>query len=69
MDRLDLVEEDPPRPGPDDVLVRIRACALNLRDDFAVCGKMPMADGRVPLSDGAGEVIASTSSRDIIHRQ
>jgi len=66
LDRLDLVEEDPPRPGPDDVLVRIRACALNLRDDFAVCGKMPMAD--VPLSDGAGEV-ASTSSRDIIHRQ
>lgn len=58
LDRLDLVEEDPPRPGPGDVLVRIRACALNLRDNFAVCGKTPMVDSRVPLSDGAGEVIA-----------
>ncbi|BCG87204.1 NADPH:quinone oxidoreductase [Mesorhizobium sp. 113-3-9] len=58
LDRLELVEEDPPRPGPGDVLVRIRACSLNMRDDFAMQGKTPLADGRVPLSDGAGEVIA-----------
>lgn len=58
LDRLDLVEEDPPQPGPGDVMVRIRACSLNMRDDFAVRGKTPLADGRVPLSDGAGEVIA-----------
>ncbi|MDF3212521.1 NAD(P)-dependent alcohol dehydrogenase [Mesorhizobium sp. M7A.F.Ca.CA.001.09.2.1] len=58
LGNLDLVEEDPPQPGPGEVLVRIRACALNMRDDFAVQGKMPLADGRVPLSDGAGEVIA-----------
>ena len=58
LGNLDLVEEDPPQPGPGDVLVRIRACALNLRDDFAVQGKTPFPDGRVPLSDGAGEVIA-----------
>ncbi|KRB23502.1 MULTISPECIES: zinc-dependent alcohol dehydrogenase family protein [Mesorhizobium] len=58
LDRLELVEEDPPRPGPGDVLVRIRACSLNMRDDFAVQGKTPLGDGRVPLSDGAGEVIA-----------
>jgi NADPH:quinone reductase-like Zn-dependent oxidoreductase len=58
LDRLDLVEEDPPQPGPGDVMVRIRACSLNMRDDFAVQGKTPLADGRVPLSDGAGDVIA-----------
>lgn len=58
LDKLELVEEDPPKPGPDDVLVRIRACSLNMRDDFAVQGKTPLTDGRVPLSDGAGEVIA-----------
>ena len=58
LDKLDLVEEDQPRPRPDEVLVRIRACSLNMRDDFAVQGKVPLADGRVPLSDGAGEVIA-----------
>ncbi|PZV39638.1 zinc-dependent alcohol dehydrogenase family protein [Mesorhizobium kowhaii] len=58
LDNLELVEEDRPQPGPGDVLVRILACSLNLRDDFVVQGKMPFADGRVPLSDGAGEVIA-----------
>lgn len=57
LGNLELVEEDRPQPGPGDVLVRIRACSLNLRDDFVVQGKMPLADGRVPLSDGAGEVI------------
>ncbi len=58
LDNLELVEEDPPQPGPGDVLVRIRACALNMRDDFAVHGKTPLTDGRVPLSDGANEVTA-----------
>ncbi|WP_214477249.1 NAD(P)-dependent alcohol dehydrogenase [Mesorhizobium sp. dw_380] len=58
LDKLDLIEEDPPQPRPGDVLVRIRACSLNMRDDFAVQGKTPTADGRVPLSDGAGEVVA-----------
>lgn len=58
LDRLDLVEEDPPQPGPGEMMVRIRACSLNMRDDFAVHGKTPLADGRVPLSDGAGEVVA-----------
>jgi NADPH:quinone reductase-like Zn-dependent oxidoreductase len=58
LDKLELVEEDPPKPGPGAVLVKIRACSLNMRDDFAVQGKTPLADGRVPLSDGAGEVVA-----------
>ncbi len=66
LDRLDLVEEDPPQPGPGDVMVRIRACSLNMRDDFAVQGKTPLADGRVPLSDGAGEVIAIGSNVDAL---
>ncbi|UVK51761.1 NAD(P)-dependent alcohol dehydrogenase [Mesorhizobium sp. AR02] len=66
LDRLDLVEEDPPQPGPDHVMVRIRACSLNMRDDFAVQGKTPLADGRVPLSDGAGEVIAVGSGVDAL---
>ncbi|TSE03857.1 NAD(P)-dependent alcohol dehydrogenase [Mesorhizobium intechi] len=66
LDRLDLVEEDPPQPGPGDVLVRIRACSLNMRDDFAVRGKTPLADRRVPLSDGAGDVIAVGSNVDAL---
>ena len=58
LDNLKLVEEDPPEPRPGELLVRIRACSLNYRDVFMVHGKVPCADGRVPLSDGAGEVVA-----------
>jgi len=58
LENLKLVEEDPPEPKPGELLVRIRACSLNFRDDFLVQGKPPVADGRIPLSDGAGEVIA-----------
>jgi NADPH:quinone reductase-like Zn-dependent oxidoreductase len=40
------------------VLVRVRACSLNPHDDFVVRGILPVPDGRVPLTDGAGEVVA-----------
>lgn len=58
LDSLRLVEEDRTEPGPGEVLVRIRACSLNFHDDMVVLGKIPCAHGRVPLSDGAGEVVA-----------
>jgi NADPH:quinone reductase-like Zn-dependent oxidoreductase len=53
-----LVEEDHPKPRPGELLVRIRASSLNFHDDLVVLGKIPCADGRIPMSDGAGEVIA-----------
>lgn len=55
---LQLVEEEQPKPRPGEVLVRIRASSLNFHDDMVVQGKIPTADGRVPLTDGAGEVLA-----------
>src|SRR5439155_19333730 len=58
LENLKLVEEAHPKPRPGELLVRIRACSLNYRDVFVVRGKVPCADGRVPLSDGAGEVVA-----------
>jgi NADPH:quinone reductase-like Zn-dependent oxidoreductase len=58
FENLKLVEEDPPKPRSGELLVRIRACSLNFRDVFVVQGKTPCADGRIPISDGAGEVIA-----------
>jgi len=58
LENLELVDEDHPEPRRDELLVRIRACSLNFRDVFVAQGKTPCADGRIPLSDGAGEVIA-----------
>ena len=58
FENLKLVEEDHAEPRPGELLVRIRACSLNFLDDMLVRGKKPCADGRIPLSDGAGEVIA-----------
>ena len=58
LDNLKLVEEDQPQPKPGELLVRIRASSLNAHDDFVVQGIFPSADGRIPMNDGAGEVIS-----------
>lgn len=56
---LKLVERPDPKPGPGQVLVRVRAASLNYRDQAAVTGKyfQAVTGDTVPLSDGAGEVI------------
>lgn len=57
---LALAERPDPRPGPGQVLVRLRAASLNYRDLLMVEGKynpkqkLPL----IPCSDGAGEVVA-----------
>lgn len=59
IDSLTLAERADPRPGPGQVLVRMRAASLNYRDLIVVTGgygpglPLPL----VPLSDGAGEVV------------
>ena len=58
LENLQLVEEAQPAPQPGEVLVRIRAGSLNFHDAMVVHGKITTVDGRVPLTDGAGEVIA-----------
>src|SRR3984957_2492354 len=58
LENLKLVDEDPPEPGPGELLVRIRASSLNVHDDMVVLGKIPFADGRIPMTDGAGEVMS-----------
>jgi NADPH:quinone reductase-like Zn-dependent oxidoreductase len=53
-------ETPDPRPGPGEVLVRLRASSLNHRDLQIRNGihLRPAREGIVPLSDGAGEVVA-----------
>jgi NADPH:quinone reductase-like Zn-dependent oxidoreductase len=59
LDALKLTEAPEPRPGPGQVVVRIRACSLNHRDLNVVSGgytSHALKPGAIPLSDGAGEV-------------
>lgn len=58
IDNMKLVEAERPEPRGNEVLVRVRASSLNFHDYLVVTGIMPAAEGRVPLSDGAGEVVA-----------
>jgi NADPH:quinone reductase-like Zn-dependent oxidoreductase len=60
LDSLQLVERPDPRPGPHDVVIRMGAAALNFRDVAMLRGDyhIGVSPPLVPLSDGAGEVIA-----------
>lgn len=56
-----LAREDGPvpEPGEGQVRVRVRASSLNYRDLIALRNKVGRpVDGVIPLSDGAGEVVA-----------
>ncbi len=59
IDNLKLEEmEAPGAPGPGQIKVRIRASSVNYHDYIVVVGGIPTPDGRIPMSDGAGEVLA-----------
>jgi len=60
MDHLRIATRPDPRPGPGEVLLRMKAASLNYRDLLvplrgygAHTGTLPL----IPLSDGVGEVI------------
>ena len=58
VDALELRDDPIPEPAHGQVLVRVRANSLNQRDLMVLRGVLPLAPDVVPLSDGAGEVIA-----------
>jgi NADPH:quinone reductase-like Zn-dependent oxidoreductase len=57
---LELHDERVPTPGRHEVLIRVRAASLNFRDQAILDGQYggPTKENGVPLSDGAGEVVA-----------
>lgn len=59
LDNLKLVDlPDAPAPGAGQISVRLRASSLNFHDYAVVAGMIPTENLRIPMSDGAGEVIA-----------
>ena len=60
VDGIVLRSSDDPRPGPREILMRVRASSLNYRDLMVLKGggRGPTKLGVIPLSDGAGEVAA-----------
>jgi NADPH:quinone reductase-like Zn-dependent oxidoreductase len=59
-EHLELVELPAPQPAAGEVLVRVRARSLNYRDLVLVAGSYlsGLSFPLVPVSDGAGEVVA-----------
>jgi len=58
-EKLQIEEVDTPQPGPGEVRVKLKACALNRRDYWITIGKYPFL--KLPCiagSDGAGVVDA-----------
>ena len=55
-DKLVIETRPEPEPKAGEILVRVRASSLNYHDLAVVYGMIPVADGRIPMSDGAGAV-------------
>jgi len=64
VEDLRSAERPEPKPGPYDVLVRMRAAAFNYRDHAIITGNYSYKLERptIPLSDGAGEVVSLGSA-------
>jgi len=58
FENLKIEDRADPVVGPGEILVRIHASSLNYHDLAVVKGWIKAEDGRIPMSDGAGEVVA-----------
>lgn len=60
VDDIVLRDHDEPEPGPAEIVVRVRAASINRRDLMILEKSYPLPGKRgiIPLSDGAGDVVA-----------
>ena len=58
LDKLAVAEVEARDPGPGEIRVAVAASSLNFHDYAVVSGMLNVADGRIPMSDGAGRVEA-----------
>jgi len=56
LENLSINERAVASPGEGEVLVNWHATSLNFHDYLVAIGAIPVQDGRIPMSDGAGEV-------------
>jgi NADPH:quinone reductase-like Zn-dependent oxidoreductase len=66
---MKLVSVPVPQPGAHQVLIRVHATSINRRDIFVLHGQYPVGTRQslVPLSDGAGEVVATGAAVTRFH--
>jgi NADPH:quinone reductase-like Zn-dependent oxidoreductase len=57
LDKLVIESRAEPVAKPGQILVRVFASSLNFHDLAVVSGRIKTDDGRIPMSDGAGEVV------------
>lgn len=57
-DQVEIGVSEACEPGVGEIKVRLYASSLNYHDLMVVTGGMPPLERRIPMSDGAGEVIA-----------
>jgi NADPH:quinone reductase-like Zn-dependent oxidoreductase len=55
---VQTVERSVDQPGAGQALVKVTASSLNFHDNINLMGLLPGPWPRVPMSDGAGEVVA-----------
>lgn len=58
LDNIETVDRDTPEARPGEILVKVANSSLNYHDYVVAQGGIPTEDGRILMSDGAGEVVA-----------
>jgi NADPH:quinone reductase-like Zn-dependent oxidoreductase len=58
FENLTIIEKPDPTPEAGQVVVKWHATSLNFHDYLVAVGGIPVPNHRVPMSDGAGEIIA-----------
>jgi NADPH:quinone reductase-like Zn-dependent oxidoreductase len=58
FDKVTLASREAPAPGAGEITVRLRGSSLNYHDYAVVSGMWGPVEPRIPMADGAGEVVA-----------
>ena len=57
LENLQIKEVEHSSPAEGEVLVKWHATSLNFHDYLVAIGAIPVQEGRIPMSDGAGEIV------------